>query len=195
VLDPDHHVFRKLEPREILPTSHTTLAGTRLLVVKAGDDVSKFYQRVIDRFTGRMGAERVTQQDVADLTAEELTRQSVLILGEAVRAPQVQALLARTNCPITWHKTDFSIEDANYDQPGHSVLCTVHHPDVPGGGITIYYGNSEDALGRSDLLLFYRNSLVVFETEAAVVGGEKKYESRVILRRDFESPVSIEVER
>jgi aminopeptidase N len=193
MLDPDYQVFRELEPQEIVPTSHTTLAGARLLVVKSGDDVSKFYQRVIDRFSDRMGAEHVTQRDVADLTTEEPLSKSVLVLGEAVHAPQVQALLARTNCPITWQKTGFSIEGVSYDAPGHSVLCTVHHPDVAAGGVTVYYGNSEDALGRSDLLLFYRNSLVVFETQAAVVGGEKKYESQVILRRDFESPVSIEV--
>jgi len=63
------------------------------------------------------------------------------------------------------------------------------------GSITIYYGNSEDALGPSDLLLFYRNSLVVFETQATTAGAEKTYQSRVILRRDFGSNAVAEVKR
>ena len=195
VLDPDYHVFRRLPPNEIMPTTRTTLAGKRLLVVKPQEDISKFHQTVIDRFSAKKEAGDVTQLVVGDLTAEALAQQSVLILGEAAGSPLVQALLARTNCPITWHESGFQIEGDTYDQPGQSVLCTVHHPDVAGGGVTIYCGNSEDALGRSDLLLFYRNSLVVFDTTAQEVNGEKTYQSRVVSRRDFESQQAIEVSK
>lgn len=195
VLDPDYHMFRRLPPNETMPTSKTTLAGRQLLIVKPREDISKFYRTVIDRFSAGKQAEDVTQLAVGELTAEALAQHSVLILGQAVRSPLVRSLLARTNCPITWHESGFQIGDAVYDQPGHSVLCTVHHPDVPTGGITIYCGNSEEALGRSDLLLFYRNSLVVFETAAKEAQGEKTYESRVVSRRDFESQQTIDVSR
>lgn len=195
VLDPDYHVFRRLPSNEIMPTTRTTLAGRQLLIVKPRVDISKFYQTVINRFSAGKDTGDVTQLAVGDLTAEVPARQSVLILGDAVRGPLVQTLLARTDCPITWHESGFQIEDVTYDQPGHSVLCTVHQPDVSGGGITIYCGNSEDALGRSDLLLFYRNSLVVFDTTAKEVNGEKTYRSRVITRRDFESQQAIDVSK
>ncbi len=75
------------------------------------------------------------------------------------------------------------------------MLCTVHHPDVPGSGVTIYAGNSEDALGRSDLLLFYGNSVVVFGTTAKTVEEEKEYQSKVLKRMDFESQERIDVQR
>ncbi len=75
------------------------------------------------------------------------------------------------------------------------MLCTVRHPNLPGSGITISDGNSEDALGRSGLLLFYGNSLVVFRTTAKPVGDEQEYQSKVLQRRDFESQERIDVQR
>ena len=195
VLDPDYHVFRKLHPGEIMPTSKTTRAAEQLLVVTPGPELSSFYERVIKRFDSEDEPKEITRREAGNLKAEELTRQSALIIGDAVRAALVQALLTRANCPITWHAGGFSIEGVDYDEPGHSVLCTLHHPDVPGAGITIYYGNTEDALGRSNLVLFYSNSLVAFETTATEVSGEKKYQSEVILRRDFETLVEIDVDR
>jgi len=194
-LDPDYHVFRKLSPGETMPTTRTTLAGKQLLVVKPHGEMSRFYQTVIDRFRAKMESADVRQSVVDDLTPAALRRQSVLILGDAVRSAPVQALLARTDCPITWDDSGFQIDGETYDQPGQSVLCTVHHPHVVGGGITIYCGNSEDALGRSDLLLFYRNSLVAFDTTAREANRDKTYQSRVVARCDFESQQTIDVSR
>lgn len=194
-LDPDYHVFRKLSPGETMPTTRTTLAGKQLLMVKPQGEMSRFYQTVIDRFRAKMESGEVKEMMVGDLTPEALGQQSLLILGDAARSAPVQALLARADCPITWGDSGFQIDGESYDQSGQSVLCTLHHPDVVGGGITIYCGNSEDALGRSDLLLFYRNSLVVFDTTASEANGEKTYQSRVISRRDFESQQTIEVTR
>jgi hypothetical protein len=124
-----------------------------------------------------------------------LKNRSLLIVGDAVKVESIQALLARTNCPIKWSDAGFNIDGRDFDSPTHSVLCTVHHPDLPGAGVTIYYGNSADAVGRSDLMLFYTNSLVAFETTAKEVEGEKQYHSSVVLRKDFEQPMSIVVQR
>jgi hypothetical protein len=194
VLDPDYQVLRKLEAREIVPTSKVTAAAAKLLVVKPAAEVSKFNQRVIDAFRGDDAGKTVTERTAADVTADELRQQSVLVLGEAVRSPAVQSLLSRAECPVTWTAGGFRIGEATFDQPGQSVLVTIHHPDLPGGGLTVYFGNSEDALGRSDLLMFYRSSLVIFETTFREADGEKTYESRVLERRDFESPHALPVQ-
>jgi len=193
VLDPDFHLIRELQDYETMPTSGATLADERLLVVTPGDHMSKFYQTVIDRFSDEKEPSDVIQCPAGDLTADMLGAQSVLILGSAVHAPPVRDLLSRTNCPVAWRDPGFQIDDDAYDNPNQSVFCTVHHPDRPGGGVTVYFGNSEDALGRSDLLLFYRNSLVAFETTLRESEGEKTYKSRVIARRDFETPQEIKV--
>ncbi|MEW6251758.1 MAG: M1 family aminopeptidase [Planctomycetota bacterium] len=203
VLDPDFHVLRRLRPEEIVPAVATTRAARKLLILKPAGEISPFYQRVIEDFTGEPGAKEVTVKNAVEFTAAEAAGQSVLIIGDAVRALGIQALLARVKCPLQFlppgeEPAGFKLDETMYVEPGHAVLCTLHHPDLPGGGITVYCGNSETAIGRSDLLLHYRDSLVVFETssrKAEGPGGESKtvYESRPIARRDFESPASIEV--
>ncbi len=192
-LDPDYDVFRRLRPGEMLPTARLTTAGTKLLVVTASEQLSPFYETVISRFSGRGDSKDVTRRTVDQLTPSDLESGAILILGDAVRDPAVSALLRRTDCPVTWFDGGFRIEGEAYDDAEQSVLCTVHHPDVAGGGITVYTGNSETALGRSDLLLFYGNSLLVFETTAQPAAPEPGYHSQVVLRRDFETPTAIDV--
>jgi aminopeptidase N len=195
VLDPDFHVLRELRPEEIVPNSATTRADRKLLIVTPAGPLSKFYQRVIEDFTGEPGAKEVTQRPASEVTPAELAGQSVLILGDAVRSGPVQTFLARTNCPLRWPEGGFELAGVLYDKPEQAVLCTVHHPDQPAGGVTIYYGNSETATGRSDLLAFYRDSLVVFETTRREVDGVTAYDSKPVGRRDFESQQSIPVSR
>ena len=195
VLDPDFRVLRRLRPEEIVPAVATTRAGRRLLVVQPPGAMSPLYQRVIEDFSGEPGQKEVLLRTADDVSAAELSAQSVLIVGDGLRSPAVQALLMRARCPLSLTAGGFRFEDQTYEAPGHAVLCTVHHPAMPGCGITVYYGNSETALGRSDLLLHYRDSAVVFETTARTAEGKTVYESRPIARRDFESPTVIEVQR
>ncbi len=195
VLDPDFRVLRRLRPQEIVPGVATTRAGRRLLVVQPSGVVSPLYQRVIDDFGGERGQKEVLLRTADDVSAAELSAQSVLIVGDGLRSPAVRALLKRAGCPLSLTATGFRFEDRTYEEPGHAVLCTVHHPDMPGCGITVYFGNSETALGRSDLLLHYRDSAVIFETTARAAEGKTVYESRPIARRDFESPTVVEVRR
>lgn len=186
VLDPDYHVLRKLLPSEIIPSGATTRAGRTLLVVTPDGPLSEFYTRAIEDFSGEAGSKEVVLRSPEAVTSDELGRHSVLVLGNAVHGPAVRALLAGADFPVHFAGEAFQVGDVTYEDPKQSVLCTVHHPDVPGGGVTVYFGNSEGALGRSDLLLFYRDSLVVFETAGREVEGRMRYDSHVIGRQDFE---------
>ncbi len=158
-------------------------------------DLSPLYQRVIEDFSGAPGEKEVLRRTADDVTAAELAAQSVLILGDGLRSPAVQALLKRARCPLSLTTGGFCFDGRVYEEPGHAVLCTVHHPDRPGCGITVYCGNSELALGRSGLLLHYRDSAVVFETTARTVDTNTVYESRPVARRDFKTPTVLEVQR
>jgi hypothetical protein len=193
ILDPDYQVLRQLRPEEIIPSGATTRADHKLLIVKPAGPLSPFYERVIEDFTGQPGSKEVTQSDAADVTPAELARQSVLILGDAVQSPPVAAFLARAKCPLHWLASGFALDGVVYAKTEQAVLCTVHHPDLPEAGVTIYRGHSETALGRSDLLGFYRDSLVVFETTSREVDGKPVYECHPTTRKDFESPQSLAV--
>ncbi len=192
LLDPDYEVFRKLQPSEVMPTAAiTSAAGGDLVVLVPSGELAEGYRRVIGRFGG---ADTTPRELVAgELEASQLVGRSLLVLGAAAMDPAVQALLERTRCPVTWQDQAFAVDGQVFDEPGNAVVCTDHHPDQPGAGITWYYGNSDTALGRSDLLLFYGNSLLVFATERRPGAGEAEYSSEVILRKDFESVERLEV--
>lgn len=187
-LDPDYHVFRKLKRSEIMPTTATTKSTESLTIifppgerldayVKVADDFQKLVQK---KDTGSL----VTGDASGSIPPEYLASRGVLILGDAVRHPVIRDLLARTNCPIEWHEQGFSVDGQAFTSPEYAVLATMHHPDTPDDGITVYVGNSEQALGNAAILGFYANSLLVFET------GER---TEVVLRRDFESHQRIKV--
>ncbi len=189
-LDPDYHVFRKLHKSEIMPTTATTKSGKGLMIVFPPGDRLDAYKTVAESFEAPVkkkkdGAVSTVPADDS-LAPEKLSAGGVLILGDAVRHPAVQELLARTESPVRWIDGGFAIGDRSFTDPGHAVLFTVHHPDTPDDGITVYAGNSEDALTNAAILGYYANSLLVFEAEA----GRR---AEVIVRQDFESHQRVEV--
>ncbi len=192
-LDPDFQVCRRLPASEIVPSSATTRADKKLLIVRPAGELSPLLKRVVETFSGEPGTKDVVERTPAELKPDELRASSVLILGDAVRDPAVQPLFTRAGCPLKWPERGFALDETTYDKDGQAVLCTRQHPDAACAGVTLYYGNSETAYGRSDLLTFYKDSLVIFETTSREAEGRKTYDARPTVRRDFESPQTVEV--
>jgi hypothetical protein len=85
-------------------------------------------------------------------------------------------------CPERRRK-GFEFEGTDYDDPGDAVLCTIHHPGVPGGGVTVVYANSEAAIPKAMNVPMYEHSLLIFRN------------GRPVVRHDFEKPRIVSVER
>ena len=197
-LDPDYHLFRRLKPEEIMPTSILTRRSSELLIVAPAGDLPEGYQIVVDFYTkavleDEQGPKQGHQVDVrtADLVdTEDLSESSVLIVGDAVHHPTIREFLERTRSPVEWTAGAFSVEAEEYAEPGQAVFLTVHHPDLRDGGVTVYYGNSEAALSNARVLSYYPNSLLVFDTpEGESTGVESATEmprAEVVRRMDFE---------
>ncbi len=187
-LDPDYHVFRKLHKSEIMPTTATTKSAKHMMILVPTGEFPDAYTTVADRFEEPVKKKKDGQlvKSPADdsLTPEKLSGGGILVLGDSVRHPEVQKLLARTVSPVRWIEGGFAIGDQSFTEPNHAVLFTVHHPDSPDDGITVYAGNSETALANAAILGFYANSLLVFEANER---------TEVIVRKDFESQQRIEV--
>ena len=195
-LDPDYHLFRKLRAEEIMPTSALTRRAERLVIVLPDGAVAEPYRAVADSFRravlGVDGASEsgreVLERTASAIAAEELDDASVLVLGGAVRSPVVQDLLERSRSPVAWESGSFRIGDETYEAPGEAVFLTVHHPDRPEQGITVYFGNSDRALSNARVLTYYPNSLLVFETppEGDATDSSGMPRARVVERIDFE---------
>jgi aminopeptidase N len=194
-LDPDYHLFRKLRPEQIMPTSALTRRAKRLLIVLPDGEPAEGYRTVAEAFRRAVlgdpekkeSGREVLESKASALGPAELAEASVLVLGDAVRAPAIQELLGRTRNPVRWEASSFFVGENEHAAPGEAVFFTVHHPGQPEQGITVYYGNSEMALSNARLLDFYPNSLLVFETPAGGAGDASGMpRARVVERIDFE---------
>ncbi|MEM7584655.1 MAG: hypothetical protein AAF560_14795 [Acidobacteriota bacterium] len=201
-LDPDYHLFRKLKPAEIMPTSALTRRAERLVIVLPDGEVPAAYRTVADSFRRTLlgGGEtpepgyEVVERSATELVPEELAEASVLLLGSAVRSAAAQSLLARSRSPVRWDKASFHVGERHYPGAGEAVYFTVHHPDRADLGLTVYYGNSERALSNHRVLDFYPNSLLVFETPPGEIEENASLMPRanVVQRIDFEFPGRID---
>ena len=190
-LDPDYHLFRKLKPEETMPTSMLTRRGPDLLVVVPQGQLAEGYQVVVDGWTHEVledeKSHKVTVRTANAVTIDELASADVLIVGEAARHATVQRFLERTRNPVRWSQSSFSVEDEEYSGPRQAVLLTVHHPDRPDDGVTVYYGNSPAALANARVLTYYANSLLVYDTpEGDATTSSGMPHTEVVRRMDFE---------
>ncbi len=183
-LDPDYHLFRRLDPASILPTTASTRSGSAITCVLPWGESADDYEPICDLFlSGFKVAERRTRSPKDLRPDADLAERCVLILGEAVRDPAVDAFLSAIEFPIRWTDGGFEFDDVEYNEPGDAVLCTVRHPGVSGGGVTIVYANSKEAIPSARLIPFYDQSMVIFQ------GGMPS------VRQDFEPSQTLRVER
>ncbi len=205
-LDPDYHVFRKLKDEETMPTTLMTRRPPNLLIVLPEGELPDGYRTIADIFTSDVlgtGTEARPGRSVIERIASEFTEAdaadaAVFILGEAVHESAVARFLARTRSPVRWTDSGFGVGAEDYSDPGKAVLVTVHHPDRPEFGVTVYYGNSEAALANADVLTYYSNSLLVYDSPVDGLSQgtlpDGMPHTRVIHREDFEFHDRIEIE-
>ena len=198
-LDPDYQLFRKLKPEEVMPTSALTRDGERLLIVLPDVDEAEiaegyrtaqasFRRAVLGEDDDRQRGHEVIELRAAEITPDDLLGTSVLILGQAVHSPVLVAFLSGTRSPAHFDEGGFAVGDRRYAEAGQAIYFTVQHPEDHELGVTVYYGNSAEALSNARVLNFYPNSLLVFETPA---GAETEDPSgmpraKVLQREDFE---------
>jgi hypothetical protein len=181
-LDPDYHVFRRIALEEIVPTTASTRRAKSLVSVMPGPEVAAEYRSVQSQFESRIPSDQRASYLPGAVPAGKLAEHAVLILGNAVRDPLVEAFLSAVEFPVEWFDDGFEYDGEFYDEPGAAVLCTVRHPDVKGAGVTVLYANSETAIPKAANVLMYDRSLVIFMDRLP------------ILRADFENPRIIPVE-
>jgi len=182
-LDPDYHTLRRVAPEEIVPTTAATRRGPAFAVVVPKGDIPDTFTATQSIFESNYSPAKRIVRTTGEIEEGALADRCVLILGEAVRDPYVAGFLRAIEFPVTWTSGAFEFDGQAYDGRGDAVLCTARHPGVPGGGVTVVYGNSPVALPKAANIPMYEHSLVIFRDGAPV------------LRRDFEHPRTVQVER
>ncbi|MGB2987175.1 MAG: M1 family aminopeptidase [Phycisphaerae bacterium] len=184
-VDPDYHIFRKVSLGDIIPTTAATRHGSAFACVLPSGEVPGQYktlQEIFERSFDDEGDERIVRT-VGSIEGGALAEHCVLILGEAVRDPYVGAFLSASEFPVRFMDEGFEFDGVEYTDEGDAVLCTIRHPDMEGGGVTVVYANSEAAIPPARNIPMYDRSAVIFK------------DRRAVLRKDFEHRHVVRVER
>jgi len=182
-LDPDYHILRRVSSDEIIPTTALTQRGSAFAVVLPRGAVNEQYKQLQSLFESSFKADARIERTVGDIEPGALSERSSLILGEAVRDPYIEAFLGAIEFPVSFTEEGFEFEGTDYDDPGDAVLCTIHHPGMSGGGVTVVFANSEAAIPKAMNVPMYEHSLVIFR------------DGRPMVRHDFETPKILSVDR
>ncbi len=181
--DPDFQIMRKVPIADVMPTLSGIGKSRPLVIVRAEGDCTKVDDNDRATYDSAIDAVRRRYEDAdessvraigpAEFTMEDVSKGHALVLGKACLTPAARQLLENT--PLRVEDGAFLVGDTRYDKPGHAVLCSIRNPNVPGGVICFYYGNSKAALKKAGLITFYGgNSLIVFENGRA--GQRKDFE-------------------
>jgi hypothetical protein len=181
-VDPDYHVFRKILLDQIIPTTAATRYGRAFTCVLPAGKIDDQYKTVQSIFESSFEDDECETAIVGKIEEGALAESCVLILAEAVRDAYVSAFLDAIEFPVRWIDEGFEFDGVAYTDPADSVLCTARHPGVPGGGVTVVYANSDNAIPKGINVPMYDHSLVVFK------------KGRPILRRDFEPRNAVPVD-
>jgi hypothetical protein len=177
-IDPEFETLRRLEPELLMPTL-SGLAPPFDLVLIGGDEDLAGYRAAasaIERRYGKSGQIERRRRFEPRL----LERGHVLLLGRAALDDDVGQLFAPEHVTI-WER-GFEFAAVRYVSAGDALLACVRNPRRGGAFVCLYWGNSDEALARADLLPYYGgNSLLVFDR------------GQPFVRRDFEAIERIEV--
>ena len=173
-VDPDFHLFRKVAPDEIIPTTSATRRGDAFASVLPAGEAAAEYKTMASVFGSSFRENERIELTAGDLSDGVLAKQCVLILGDAARDPFVAAFLSAVEFPVKFTNEGFVYDGLTYADAEDAVLCTIRHPDVTGGGITVVFANSSAAVPAAWNVPMYDRSLVIFKDKMPV------------LRRDFE---------
>jgi len=164
-LDPEWHMFRQVPLSAQEPCLNLVMNDPTTIVVypSAKDAMSDELTKLVEVIEAS-GRELTIISDT-EFKLEMLADHSLFILGGGSANSaweQVRELVPMET--FTANPRSFTIGRKVYDAKGMSVLATFTHPRSRGKFISIYHGNSVEALARARYIFFYGwDSFVVFQ--------------------------------
>jgi hypothetical protein len=180
-LDPDYHLFRKVPIDEIIPTTATTRHGKAFTSILPAGDTPKEYKSIQKVVASSFEDDEKLERKAGDVDGDALSERCALILGDAARDPYIAAFLAAVEFPVTFDEQGFTFDNEAYTEPGHAILATAAHPGLPGGGITVVFANSEEAIPSSFAIPMYDRSVVIFKDKIAIHRQDLEHRPTVIV--------------
>jgi hypothetical protein len=178
-LDPDYHIMRRIPRGEGPASLNAALASGSLLVLVPENPGA--YQPLVDRLKSQPG---VTVENA--VAGREMPDRSFLLIGRYDENPLSAAYGPVFREVIEPTPEGVKIGGALYNEPDNAAVVWAKHPLQEGQYGGIYWGNSEEALGRARYLLYYGwDSAVAFKKGSPVyrwtpMEGYRSWDAEVI---------------
>ena len=154
-IDPDAHLFRRLYPEEIIPGLNVLLEDPeKIFVIPGAEDQEshKIYLELAKMTQAKKGGEVLSAREI---TEDRILKSSLMLLGESWRDPIFSALFSKLPEGVRLEKGVLVVNGRKVAEQGDSLLLTIPHPLRPGKFVTLYFGNSNQALSRARYIFFY----------------------------------------
>jgi len=182
-LDPEYYIFRRLSRDEIQPCLESTMEADSLLVVLPSGGGEDFLE-VMDLSSMPPGKKKISvkahYEELAqsilesgtkakvkydkDISEADLEKSSVLCLGAAKYNSLAASLADKTGDLFTFRDDSFTVDGTEYAGETQAVLITVRNPYNDNYDLTLYSGNSPQAIFKANYIFFYSlYSYVIFE--------------------------------
>jgi hypothetical protein len=163
VVDPDHHLFRRLERDELPPMLNLSLTEPSLTIVlpdRADQSSTGPYQAIANQ-----AAKRAISTSRGD--------GALLLLGGPDQNRATAELATHLPPGFQIGAKTFTVEGHTYRDTTHALLLTIRDPTRDNRPTTLFYGLSIDAVSPLVSTLWYHgwDSYVIFERGRAVANG------------------------
>ena len=184
-VDPDYHLFRRMNPLEIPPSLSMVLGDEKEMIVLPDHADSL----LLDAYRDLAGQINRTGQAVIRSAGEvgpgELKGYSLLILGDPDQNSAWKAVEADLGGSIEVGADAVDIAGTSYPSSGHSFLAVLRSADDPVKGVALFFGsNAEDVreVGRK-LIHYGKYGYLVFEGSKNVAKGSWEVEGSPLVYR------------
>jgi hypothetical protein len=137
LIDPDHHVFRKVRRADVAPCLEA--------VTTADKKVGFGEEALLKRLKIDAGAAGGLPKDAALFAVG---------LPDALRA-EILAGARRQDGTFKVREGAFEFRGATYDKPDDGILMTYARPEAPGFPVSFFHGNAEPAFARTRYIPYY----------------------------------------
>ena len=178
VVDPDFHLFRRLERHELPAMLNLFVTDTERTIQSTAVDAGSrnpfagIIQRMRSQEASRPEQERTRIGQPAGRGRMHSTG-SILLLGYDSDETR---LVVRESCGDRFKTTEsgFSIAGTSYEGPAFALLMSCPRRGVPGSVVSLLYGMTPEAVSKVARLLFFYgwHSYVVFRDGAVVARGD-----------------------
>lgn len=183
IVDPDVHVFRRLDRAELPPMLNLLATDRQRTVIVAasrnGEEAS-VYRRIVERMTEQPTARQSEAEGSTTTVVEQLEGPDAAVGGSLLflGADQLEAWKERSApaCADQLAVTDekVSLAGMSYESRGVAVLLSCPRRTGSGHVATLFFGTTPEAAGRVARLLFFYGwqSYLVFRDGAVVARGD-----------------------